>query len=122
MQDIKKFKRIIYNEITDEIWLKIYAIISISFIHLIWLFSILFLNYDDKNIIYGISYYLLIPYLIYIIADFKKNNTIASEKINKYLNYLMTIYLILIIIIVFIPNNNKKNFINSIKNIFKKYL
>lgn len=116
--DIKKFKTKLYYEITGEIWLKIYCIINIAIIHILWLFAIFFLNYEDKSLLYGFPYFLIIPYLLYIGADFKKSYTIASEKLNKYLNYLMSIYLIFIIIIIGIPNCTKKRIIYYIKNIF----
>ena len=108
MIDIKKFKNRLYYEITNEIWIKLYCLISILIIHLIWIFSILFLNYEDLSMIYGIPYFLIIPYLLYLTIDFKKIDTIASEKINKYLNYIISVYLTIIIIIAVIPNKFKK--------------
>jgi len=122
MIDIKKFKNRLYYEITNEIWIKLYCLISILIIHLIWIFSILFLNYEDSSIIYGIPYFLILPYLLYLGIDFKKIDTVASEKINKYLNYIISLYLIIIIIIAVIPNKIKKDFIKCFKNIISKYL
>jgi len=122
MIDIKKFKNRLYYEITNEIWIKLYCLISILIIHLIWIFSIVFLNYQDSSIIYGIPYFLIIPYLLYLTIDFKKIDTIASEKINKYLNYIISFYLIIIIMIAVIPNKIKKEFIKCFKNIMSKYL
>ena len=174
IHDLQKFKIKLYNEISRNIWIKIYSFVSIISIHIIWLFSELFseiLLNTNKELIYGFPFYLLIPYIIYIIADSNKksissnispnissnispniasnispniasnispniasnispniasniattdekdhNIPIASQKINKYFNYLMTIYLILIIIIILIPNEIKINFIRSIKN------
>jgi len=120
--DVKKFKDRLYYEITNEIWIKIYCLISIFVIHIIWLFSILFLNYDDNSIIYGIPYFLIFPYILYLATDLRNNDTIASQKINKYLNYLMTLYLIIIILITTVPNKIKKNIISNIKNFIHKYL
>jgi len=126
IHDVKKFKDRLYYEITNEIWIKTYCLISIFVIHIIWLFSILFLNYDDNSIIYGLPYFLILPYIIYLATDLRtdliNNNTIASQKINKYLNYLMTIYLFIIIFITIIPNKIKKNIISNIKNFIHKYL
>ena len=98
--DLKKFKLKLYNEINYYIWTKIYAFISIGLIHAVWLFNALFNDSDENNSIsYGIPNYLLFPYSIYIISEIKlrsnydKNDiSNASEKINKYMNYLILIY------------------------------
>lgn len=120
--DIKKFKNRLYYEISNEIWIKLYCIISIFFIHLIWFFSVFFFNYEDTSLLYGIPYFLIVPYILYITADFKKSETIASEKINKYLNYLTSIYLVFIIIIIAIPNCTKRKIIKYIKDLIVKIL
>ena len=122
MQDFKKFKKINYNEISNDVWIKIYCIISISFIHLIWLFSIFILNDENTNYIYGLPIYLLLPYILYIISDFKQYDSIISVKLNKYFNLLMSVYLIGIIVILIIPIKNKKNIITYLKNILNPYL
>jgi hypothetical protein len=119
--DLKKFKIKLYNEIDTKIWLKIYAIISIAFIHIFWLLNVLFIDMKDKSLIYGFPFYLLISYLLYIVTDLKNNEdkdlTIASDKINKYLNILMSIYFVVVILIIIIPNELKIQFIKFIKSI-----
>jgi hypothetical protein len=125
-KDLKHFKIILYNEINCKIWIKIYVIITIGIIHLLWLFLSLFLNYNDKTLIYAFPPILLIPYMIYIITDSKKDiktyDTLVSKKINKYLNYLMMIYFVYIIILIIIPYDVKYNLIIFIKEYIKKIL
>jgi len=119
--DLKKFKIKIYNELTLIIWIKLYSLIIITFIHLIWIFNILF--YKNNDIIYGLPNILIVPYIIFILAEYyKKNETIASEKINRYLNYLISLYFIIIIIIIYLPNEFKIKLINYIKNILYENL
>lgn len=123
--DLKKFKQKLYDQLNNEIWIKIYSFISIGTIHLIWLLSTILLNYNDTTIIYAFPYFLLIPYGLYIGADLiNRNNdkTIASEKINKIFNYLMSFYFILIIIFIIIPNNIKINYIECIRDMVHKYI
>ena len=131
--DLKKFKIKLYNEINNKIWLKLYTIISIGIIHILWFFNILFINIPDESFIYAFPIYLLIPYTLYALIDLKNdidNTTILSEKINKYLNILISIYLSFIIILIIIPNENKKYIMNNVKyiilyiieNIYEKYL
>lgn len=122
--DLKKFKIKIYNELNYKIWAKVYLLILICMIHLTWLFLILFLNYNDKNIIYGLPYFLFVPYFAYILIDSKNdnNNTIADQKINKYLNYLMSIYFIFIIFLIIIPNQIKKNLLECFLSMINIYL
>jgi len=125
INDLKKFKLRIYNEIDYKIWIKIYSLISIALIHIIWLFNVLF-NDIDNSIIYGIPFYLLLPYLIFIITEIRTQNdcnmTLASEKINTYINYLVSIYFICIITIMIIPNDIKRSIINCIRSIIDKYI
>jgi hypothetical protein len=119
--DLKKFKIKIYNELTLIIWIKLYSLIIITFIHLIWIFNILF--YKNNDIIYGLPNILIFPYIIFILAEYyKKNETIVSEKINRYLNYLISLYFIIIIIIIYLPNEFKIKLINYIKNILYENL
>ena len=123
--DLKKFKQKLYDQLNNEIWIKIYSFISIGTIHLIWLLSTVLLNYNDTTIIYAFPYFLLIPYGLYIGADLMNRNndkTIASEKINKIFNYLMSFYFILIIIFIIIPNNIKINYIECIRDMVHKYI
>ena len=120
--DIKKFKLKIYDEINNKLWIKLYCIISIIFIHLLWVSSVLLLDVDDKLFIYGFPMYLIIPYCIYAITDLSNNeeNTITAEKLDKILNVLMSLYLICIIILIAIPNIHKKNLVIFIKSILEK--
>jgi hypothetical protein len=108
-KDLQKIKLKLYNEINQKIWIKLYAMISIVLIHITWIYLVLFTDYKDETLIFAFPYYLLISYTIYIYAQFfdKSLDTIASEKINKILNLLMTIYLIIISIIICIPNKIK---------------
>jgi len=126
INDLKKFKLRLYNEIDYKIWIKIYSLISIALIHAIWLFNVLFNDDIDNSIIYGIPFYLLLPYFIFIITEIRTQNdynmTLASEKINKYINYLVSIYFICIIIIMIIPNDIKKSVINCMKSIIDKFI
>jgi hypothetical protein len=126
MHDLKKFKQKLYNEISSKIWVKIYTLISIASIHIIWLGSSIFLDYNDKSPIYAFPVYLLIPYIIYVIADSNKddsrNDNIASEKINLYLNYLISVYFVCIVILILVPDKFEINIINFIKDIFHKIL
>lgn len=123
--DLKIIKNNIYNQINNKIWIKIYALISIALIHLTWLFLILFYGYQDKGIVYGFPLFLLVSYAIYLAVDLRdndKNNTLATENINKILNYLISIYFIFIIMIIMIPNKNKEAFIKCFINLVNKYL
>ena len=123
--DLKVIKNNIYNLINTNIWIKIYALISIALIHLTWLFLILFYGYQDKGVIYGFPSFLLISYAIYLAIDLRdndKNNNIVTENINKILNYLISIYFIFIIILIMIPNKNKEDFIKCLINLVNKYL
>lgn len=123
--DLKVIKNHIYNLINTNIWIKIYALISIALIHLTWLFLILFYGYQDKGVIYGFPSFLLISYAIYLAIDLRdndKNNTIVTENINKILNYLISIYFIFIIILIMIPNKNKEDLIKCFINLVNKYL
>ena len=125
MNDINKINTYKYISLNNDIksnyniWVKMYCIISIIFIHLIWLFFVLLLNYDDKYYIYALPYYLLIPYIIYFInvsTEKKDTNELdTSYYVNMYLNYLALAYFIIILIVIAIPNKFKKNIINFIK-------
>lgn len=124
MKDLKRFKDKLYNEITNKIWIKLYLIISIGLIHLSWLLLILFFNNKYDDTIVGFPSFLLIPYIIYVAIDFKEDNknTIASEKLNNYLNNLVSLYFIFMIIMIIIPNNIKEKLIKSIYNLIHKIL
>lgn len=126
INDLKKFKLRLYNEIDNKIWIKIYSLISIALIHAIWLFNVLFNDDIDNSIIYGMPFYLLLPYLIFISTEIKAQSdydmTHVSEKINKYINYLVSIYFICIIIIMITPSDIKKSIINCMRSIIDKYI
>jgi len=95
--DLKKFKIKLFNEINKKIWIKIYALLCIVIIHLIWLMSILF---TDTGNTFALPAILIIPYIIFLVSDLVKTelkDSIASNKINKYLNYLISIYFVIII-------------------------
>ena len=124
--DVNKFKKKLYNEIDKKIWYKIYIIITIILIHLVWLINILFFNYTDKisnnrfdkYLVYGFPFILLIPYIIYGFIDFNlefDKKSIVSNQLDKYLNNCFTIYLSIIIILIILPNNIKEKPINFIK-------
>jgi hypothetical protein len=108
-KDLEKIKLKLYNEINQKIWIKLYAMISIVLIHLTWIYLVLFTSYKDETLIFAFPNYLLLSYTIYIYAQFfdKSVDTIASEKISKILNLMITIYLIIISIIICIPNDIK---------------
>ena len=126
VNDLKKFKLLLFNEIDNKIWIKLYSLITIALIHAVWLFSVLFTDNNENYIIYGIPFYLLLPYFIFIITEIRIQNdysmTSASEKINKYINYLVSIYFICIITIMIIPNDIKINIIKCIRSIIDKYV
>jgi hypothetical protein len=128
-KDLKHIKLKLYEEIDINIWIKLYSIITIALIHLTWLFYTLFLNYNDNNYIYGFPLLLLISYIIYIYAEFRKitdktiaDKTIATEKLNKYINYLMYIYIILLIIFIIIPVKEKEKIVFQIRKIINKFI
>lgn len=126
--DIEKFKKKLYNEIDKKIWYKIYTIIVIGLIHIIWLINIFLFNYNDNSFVYAFPYILLIPYLAYVMIDLKMDfeyNSVVSDKLDKYLNYCISAYFSVIIVLIIIPNSVKKYVINNIKNtiyyLVKKY-
>jgi len=125
MHDLKKFKVKLYNEISTKIWVKVYSLISIASLHLVWLGFSIFLDYNDKTPIYAFPVYLLIPYVIYIIADSNKddnNDQMASKKINLYLNYLISVYFAFIVLMILIPDKIEITIITFIKNSLHKIL
>lgn len=104
--DLQKFKIKLYNEINKKIWIKVYALISIFIIHLIWIANVLLTNLQE----YDPPYFLIIPYIIYLITDIvRTKETIASKKINRYLNYLISVYSVIIIFIFFLIKSLKIN-------------
>jgi choline-glycine betaine transporter len=121
-KDLEKFKYDIYSQIDNKVWIKVYSIITIGIIHLFWLLNAFLLNISDISIIYAFPYYLIIPYILYVYGDLKNEDdeSISSKKINKYLNYLLSLYFILIIILMIVPNKHKEDLIKCIKNIIDK--
>ena len=121
-KDLEKFKYDIYSQIDNKVWIKVYSIITIGIIHLFWLLNAFLLNISDISIIYAFPYYLIIPYILYLYGDLKNEDdeSISSKKLNKYLNYLLSLYFILIIILMIVPNKPKENLIKCIKNIIDK--
>lgn len=96
--DLKKFKIKLFNEINKKVWIKIYALLCIVTIHLIWLMSILFTDTENT---FALPAILIIPYIIFLVSDLVKTelkDSIASNKINKYLNYLISIYFVIIMV------------------------
>ena len=125
--DIKKIKYKIYYQIDYYIWLKIYSILTIIIIHIIWLYDTL-INNNNDYMVFAFPDILIIPYLIYILSDYKENNnlSIPSKKIDVYLNYIMILYFIIITIIMVFPNKKKAhittNFVISIVSNLEKYI
>lgn len=123
-KDLKHIKLKLYEQIDTDIWIKLYSIITIGLIHLIWLFYTIFLNYNDDSYIYGFPLLLLVPYIIYIYGEFRTitDKTIATQKLNKYINYLMSIYIVLLIIFIIIPVKQKQNIVLKIREEINKLI
>jgi hypothetical protein len=129
MNDLKKFKSTkfnLYDQINYKIWAKLYTLIVIISFHIIWLFYTFILNYDDTSLIYGFQPVLIVPYIVYCIIDLKKEDkddiTPLSTRINRFLNYVMTIYFIVVIVIIIIPNKYKNAFVLVIKDVNKYFV
>ena len=125
MHDLRKNKEKLYNEISSKIWIKVYSLISIASLHIVWLGFSIFLDYNDKTAIYAFPVYLLIPYVIYVITDSNKDDSkdqIASKKINLYLNYLISVYFVCIVLMILIPDKFEIYIINFIKDIVHRIL
>ena len=127
--DFRMVKRNLYNKIYYKIWIKVYALITIFLIQSFWLFRELFLNNNNSEevaYIYGVPIYLLIAYAIYLYAYIKPDHLDAisyeSQKIDKWLNILIILYLFFIILIIAIPNNIKKYIIQYIKKELYNFL
>jgi len=127
--DFRMVKKDLYNKIYYKIWIKLYALITIFLIHSFWLFRELFLNNNNSEevtYIYGVPIYLLIAYAIYLYAYIKPDHLDAisfeSQKIDKWLNILMVLYLFFIILIIAIPNSIKKYIIQYIKKELYNFL
>jgi hypothetical protein len=123
-KDLKNIKFKLYKEIDINFWIKLYSLITIALIHVIWLFFTLFLDYNDKTTIYGFPFILIIAYIIYIISEFKKNDneTYASQRLNKCINIITCLYIILLIIFILIPLKIKYNYVTMIRKLIHKFI
>ena len=123
LNDLKEYNIKIYNSIDHSTKIKLYTLISIGFIHYIWVLVAYFTDYDN-DLIYGLPIYLLFPYLLILYSFFSKKNeedeTPASKKIAKIINRILGIYFFLIIIFIIIPVATKKNIFQITKSQFKK--
>ena len=129
--DLKKINEKLYQNIDNKLYYKLFSLICIIFIHLVWLFNVFLTNNNVNNIIYGLPIYLLIPYLIIIYSNINKEEyddlSLISKILNKIFYYIFLLYFIGVIILVIIPNNKKKDFIDIIIkilniHIFSKFL
>ncbi len=123
--DFKKINLKLYDDINNSVKIKIYCLITIFLIHIIWLFSSLFMDYNDNNYIYGFPLYLLLLYILFIFSDKiikDDNETNLSTETNKNLNYIFSIYIVCLIIFIIIPEEFKINLIKTIRQIIKKYI
>jgi UDP-N-acetylmuramyl pentapeptide phosphotransferase/UDP-N-acetylglucosamine-1-phosphate transferase len=113
-KDLKIFKPTLYQEINEKIWVKIYCMVTILFIHSVWLASLIFLCYKDENYIFGFPLYLIITYIIFLSSEFIKKlnpeDKLASNKINFILNIITIFYLIGIIVLISVPNQLKSDY------------
>ena len=126
MKDIKNVNRNIYNSINYKLFLKIYALIVIGIIHLIWLFFVFLTNYTNNSYFYGIPAYLFISYLLLALSFFTKKEydqlNDISKFIDSYLNYIIYAYFTVIIIVILIPNYYKSSFINVLIKYLHQYV
>ena len=127
INDIKKINYKLYVNLNDKIYLKLFSMISIIFIHAIWLFNVFLTNNNNNySLIYGLPSYLILPYLIiiysYINKEEYKNLTMVSKIVDKIFYYLFMLYFIGVIIVIIIPNNIKKDFIDLIIKILNIYI
>ena len=124
--DLKKINYKLYQNINNKLYLKLYSLISIIFIHIIWLFNVFLTNNNTNNLIYGLPIYLILPYLViiysYINTDEYQDETYLSKIIDKIFNYLYILYFIAVTIIIIIPNKNKKEFIDLIIKLLNIYV
>lgn len=123
LNDLKEYNIKIYNNIDHSTKIKLYTLISIGFIHYIWVLIAYFTDYDN-DLVYGLPIYLLLPYLLILYSFFSKKNeedeTPASKNIAKFINRVLGLYFFLIIIFIIIPVSTKKNIFQLTKSQFKK--
>jgi hypothetical protein len=125
MKDIKNVNINIYKSINYKLFLKIYALITIGIIHLIWLFFVFLTNYTNNSYFYGVPSYLFISYILLALSFFTKKEydelNDISKFIDSYLNYAIYAYFTVIIIVMFIPNYYKSSFINTLIKYLHRY-
>jgi len=111
MKDLNIFNPTIYNNIDTNVWLNVYLIINIGMIHFVWLYSTFFLIDETCEIVYGLPIFLLVLYLVFGINLYlyqeKENDSIPilSQKIQKCIYILFTIYFILFLFFLIYPRN-----------------
>jgi len=130
INDIKKIKPRLYNLVDYKIWIKLYVLILLFFIHGTWLFFTVFSSEETKkDIIYGLPPFLIIPYLLYLFIEIQNNKHLEKNpqkkiiyyKLDKYLNFITSFYILFIIFITIIPNHVKICIIESIIKCFMNY-
>ena len=127
LKDLKKLKPNLFHEINNSVWIKLYLLMMIGTIHFIWIFYSIFLDYIDNNYIYGIPFYLVIIYLIFIfITIMNLKNTDTENKstiiIDRLLNYIYIVYIIIILFFIWIPVSIKKEYIKYANNIINDFV
>ena len=127
LKDLKKLKPNLFHEINNSVWIKLYLLMMIGTIHFIWIFYSIFLDYIDNNYIYGIPFYLVIIYLIFIfITIMNLKNTDTENKstiiIDRLLNYIYIVYIIIILFFIWIPVSIKKEYIKYANNIVNDFV
>ena len=117
-KDLYTYKKILYDRIDLSIWIKSYAILTIGYIHLVTICNILFWDEKDIYMCYGLSPFLLIPYIIYLVSITikEKEETYISIQIHKYINLAISLYIFCIISIICIPYLYKKKITLSTKD------
>jgi len=129
IHDVKKCKPRLYNLIDCKIWLKLYVLITLFLLHGTWLFFTLFSSETKKDVIYGLTPFLSIPYILYLLIDIQNNKYLDNKpikkmvyyKINKYFNFIMSLYIVFIIVVVALPNSIKKCIIDCSKKYIEKF-
>jgi hypothetical protein len=127
LKDLKKLKPELFQKINYSVWGKLYILMMLGTIHFIWLFYSIFLDYNDENYIYGIPFYLIILYIIFIglvIYNLKNtdNETNQTIIIDRLLNYIYLVYIIIILTFIYIPASIKKEYIKYANDIVHEFL